>query len=151
MLLSNLLTPQRIRVPMAATDKPGALRELVELVANGSGARPEDLLHAVLDREALLSTGIGHGIALPHGKSPSVNELRVAAGVAASPIPYESLDGDPARLFFLLVGPESEAGPHVKALGRISRLVRNDELRERLLAAPDAEEFYRLLRDAERE
>lgn len=151
MLLSNLLTPQRIRVPMAATDKSGALRELVELVANGSGASPEELLRAVLDREALLSTGIGHGIALPHGKSPLVNELRVSAGVAANPIPYESLDGGPARLFFLLVGPESEAGPHVKALGRISRLVRNDELRERLLAAPDAEEFYRLLRDAERE
>ncbi len=136
---------------MVATDKPGALRELVELVSDGSGATPDELMRAILDREALLSTGIGHGIALPHGKSPSVKELRVSAGIAATPIPYESLDGSPARLFFLLVGPESAAGTHVKALGRISRLVRNDQLRERLLAAPDAEEFYRLLREAERE
>lgn len=149
MLLSQLLTPQRIRVPIVGTDKPSVLRELVEAVADGDTSQVQDLLEAVSEREAVLSTGVGYGVALPHGRSPRVDELRVSAGVAPRPIPYDSLDGEPVRLFFLLVGPESEAGAHVKALSRITRLVRLQPLRERLLQARTGEEFHRLLREAE--
>jgi mannitol/fructose-specific phosphotransferase system IIA component (Ntr-type) len=148
-LLSQLLTPQRIRVPIVGTDKPAVLRELVEAVADRDAEQVEDLLGAVTEREAVLSTGVGYGVALPHGRSPRVDELRVSAGVSPRPIPYESLDGEPVRLFFLLVGPESEAGAHVKALSRITRLVRQQPLRERLLQAKSGEEFHRLLREAE--
>lgn len=149
MLLSQLLTPQRIRVPIVGTDKASILRELVEALADGDTGQVEDLLEAVREREAVLSTGVGYGVALPHGRSAGVDELRVSAGVAPGPIPYDSLDGEPVRLFFLLIGPESEAGAHVKALSRITRLVRQLPLRERLLQAASAEEFHRHLREAE--
>jgi len=148
-LLSHLLTPQRIRVPLVAADKHAALRELVSAVAGGNGVAAEELLQAVEARELVLSTGIGHGVALPHGRSGLIDDLRVSAGVTASPIEYGSLDGAPVRLIFLLVGPESEAGLHVKALSRITRLVRQPLVRERLLGAASGEEFHRYLREAE--
>lgn len=149
MLLSNLLIPQRIRVPLSATDKSGALRALVEIVAGGTDATADGLMRSVEEREQLLSTGIGHGVAIPHGKSDAVNELRVAAGVTAAPIAFDALDGNPVRLIFLLVGPESASGEHVRALSRISRIVREASVREALIAAKGPDDFYRLLRDAE--
>jgi mannitol/fructose-specific phosphotransferase system IIA component (Ntr-type) len=148
-LLSQLLTPQRIRIPLAAADKSAALRELVGILAPDDQVAAADLLLAVEEREAVLSTGIGHGVAIPHGRSGCVGEVRVSAGVSPAPIEYGSLDGAPVRLFFLLVGPESEAGTHVRALSRISRLVRQPLVRERLVGAVTNEEFHRLLREAE--
>jgi len=148
-LLSQLLTPQRIRVPLTAADKPAVLRELVETLANGDQLPVEDLLQAVEEREQVLSTGIGHGVAIPHGRSGRLADLRIAAGVAREPIEFGSLDGEPVRLVFLLVAPESEAGVHVKALSRITRLVRQPLVRERLMRAASGEEFVRILREAE--
>jgi PTS system nitrogen regulatory IIA component len=125
------------------------LRELVEALANGDQVRVEDLLQAVEEREQVLSTGIGHGVAIPHGRSGRLADLRIAAGVAREPIEFGSLDGEPVRLVFLLVAPESEAGVHVKALSRITRLVRQPLVRERLMRASNGEEFVRILREAE--
>jgi mannitol/fructose-specific phosphotransferase system IIA component (Ntr-type) len=125
------------------------LRELVEAVANGDRDAAADMLQAVEEREAVLSTGIGFGVAIPHGRSGRLGDLRMSAGLAAAPIEYDSLDGQPVRLLFLLVGPESEAGAHVKVLSRITRLVRQPLVRERLMHAPTAEEFHRHLRGAE--
>lgn len=149
MLLTELLTPERIRIPLEGQTKDDLLRELVDVVADTSAADREDVLRAVREREAVLSTGIGHGVAIPHGKSAALGELRMAAGRAAAPVDFDALDGQSVSLFFLLVGPESAAGPHIKALSRISRLVRNDEVRQRLIAAPTAEEFLDALREAE--
>ncbi len=149
MLLSDLVSPDRIRVPLAGRDKEAVLNELVAVVADGGG-QFDDILRAVRAREAVLSTGIGYGVAIPHGKSPTLPDLRLAAGVAVEPIGFESLDGQPVRLFFLLVGPESASGAHVKALSRISRLVRREPFRQRLLQSRDPVEFYRFLCDAER-
>src|SRR6185503_10677907 len=146
--LSELLTPDRIRVPLRAQNKDGVLRELVELLVGGNGAAP-DVLQAVLERERQFPTGIGYGVAVPHGKTPALANLIAVAGTAPTPVPYETVDGEPVRLFFLLAGPESQAGAHVKALSRISRLVRREPIRARLLAANDATEFYRILCDAE--
>jgi mannitol/fructose-specific phosphotransferase system IIA component (Ntr-type) len=150
LLLTELLTVDRIKIPLEAQTKDDLLRELVAVVA-GNVAAPEqdDVLRAVREREAVLSTGIGHGVAIPHGKSAAVGGLRMAAGRAAVPLDFDALDGQPVSLFFLLVGPESAAGPHIKALSRISRLVRRDEVRERLVAAGTAEEFFRALQEAE--
>jgi len=166
--LSELLTPERIRVPIHAQNKEGVLRELVEfLVAGGggggggsggsggsggtggNGAAP-DVLQAVLERERQFPTGIGYGVAVPHGKTPALANLVAVAGTARTPVPYETVDGEPVRLFFLLAGPESQAGAHVKALSRISRLVRREPIRARLVAASDADEFYRIICEAER-
>lgn len=149
MLLSQLLIPQRIRVPLAAADKASALRELVGIVADGSPSSAEDLLQAVEERERVLSTGIGHGVAIPHGRSGRLTDLRVSAGVARHPIEFGSLDGAPVRLVFLIVAPESEAGAHVKALSRITRLVRQPLVRERLIGAATSDDFHRCLREAE--
>lgn len=150
MLLTDLLTIDRIRIPLQAKTKDELLRELVALVTGGSSeSEQEDVLRAVRERESVLSTGIGYGVAIPHGKSSAVRELSMAAGRSAEPIEFDALDGQPARLFFLLVGPESAAGPHIKALSRISRIVRRDDVRARLVAATDEASFLRALEDAE--
>ena len=149
-LLTDLLTPERIKIPLVSTTKDDLLVELVELAAERAEVQDsEEVLRAVQDREEVLSTGIGHGVAIPHGKSSSVNGLVLVAGVAREGIDFEALDGRPVNLFFLLVGPESAAGQHVKALSRISRLLRRESFRLRLIAAPDADEFYAVLSEAE--
>lgn len=150
MLLTELVTPQRIKVPLQSTSKDDLLRELVELLARTDGVKDvDDVLRAVRERETVLSTGIGSGVAIPHGKSSAVSRLRLVAGTTGEAVDFDALDGQPVRLFFLLVGPETAAGPHIKALSRISRLVRKESVRENLLAAGDADEFYRVLRTAE--
>ena len=150
MLLSELLSIDRIKIPLESQTKDDLLRELVGVAAAPAGqpAR-DDVLRAVREREAVLSTGIGHGVAIPHGKSSAVGDLRMAAGRSAAPVDFDALDGQPVSLFFLLVGPESAAGPHIKALSRISRLVRKDEVRDKLVAAQTAQEFMDALKEAE--
>ncbi len=150
MLLTDLLTPERIRVPLRARSKDDLLRELVQVVSDSD--RPDaaaEVLRAVREREAVLSTGIGNGVAVPHGKCAAVPDLRIAAGRTEQPVDFDALDGQPVSLFFLLVGPESAAGPHIKALSRISRLVRKDTVRQQLLAAATADEFYAAMKAAE--
>lgn len=149
MLLSELVTPEHVVVPMEARDKAGALEELTRHLVASSGGVYEDVLRAIAEREEVLSTGIGFGVAIPHGKSPTVKELSVVCGASPTPITYGSIDGEPVRLFFLIVGPESSAGQHVKVLSRIARLVRHDSLRARLLSARNAAEFHQALLEAE--
>lgn len=149
MRLSDLLTPDHIRIPLAATTKGGVLRELVEAAVSGNGHTAEEVLGAILQREREFPTGIGYGVAVPHGRTPALSGLVTVAGTTPAPVPYETVDGEPVRLFFLLAGPESTAGDHVKVLSRISRLVRREPIRARLLAARSPEEFHRALCDAE--
>src|SRR5688500_16086705 len=149
-LLTELLTVDRVRVPLGSRTKSDVLRELVELAATRRNADSvESMLAAVREREQVLSTGIGGGVAIPHGKTPHVDQLMLAAGVARDAIDFDALDGQPVHLFFLLVGPESASGAHVKALSRISRLLRRDRLRTDLLAAPTAEAFLDVIRRSE--
>lgn len=149
-LLSDMLASVRVKVPLEATTKEEVLRELVAmLVGDQCVGDPEAVFRVVLEREQVLSTGIGHGVALPHGKSDACSELAIAAGVTREPVDFDALDDEPVRLVFLLVGPESAAGAHIKALSRISRLVRRPELREGLLRADDPDAFLAALRQAE--
>lgn len=150
MLLTDLLTLERIKIPLQSSTKEDVLRELVQVLTRNDGVEePEEVLRAVREREAVLSTGIGNGVAIPHGKSAMVPELMMAAGRTASPVEFDSLDGQPVRLLFMLVGPETAAGPHIKALSRISRLIRNDAVRNLLIKARTPEEFYLGLQEAE--
>ena len=158
MLLSELLSAERVRVPLTGRTKNDVLRELVGLIAPASSSArsnarhdldPESILASVKERESVLSTGIGGGVAIPHGKTPHVDQLVLAAGVSPTPVDFDALDGKPVQLFFLLVGPESAAGAHVKALSRISRLLRRESLRAGLVASRSAAEFLRLVRDSE--
>ena len=108
------------------------------MAAAEPGVEAERLLQVLVERENLQSTGIGDGVAIPHGKLPGLS--RLLAGFARSPrgVDFESIDGQPTYLFFVLVAPESSTGAHLKALARISRVFKDPEFRRRLLAAPDA-------------
>ena len=149
MLLSQLLAPDRITVPLASRDKSSVLRELVDLLVKASGGDADDILHSVRDREECQSTGFGYGVAIPHARTATVAELNMVAGLAPDPIEYGALDGQPVRLIFLLVGPESAAGAQVRALARIARLVRRDAVRDRLIKAASAEQFHQALLESE--
>ncbi len=150
MLLTELLSADRVKVPLSSRTKNEVLEELVNLAADG---RPEAdaaaILASVREREQVLSTGIGSGVAIPHGKTPHIDQLVLTAGVAREAIDFDALDGKPVRLFFLLVGPESASGAHVKALSRISRLLRREQLRSDLMAAPNPEAFLQIIQDSE--
>ncbi|HUF35392.1 MAG TPA: PTS sugar transporter subunit IIA [Gemmatimonadales bacterium] len=149
MLLTEMLTPDRVVVPLVARDKHGIIVELAERLVVGAGGEAEDVVRAVEERESVLSTGIGFGVAIPHARSSAVRELAIVSGVSAAPVPYDSIDGEPVRLFFLIVGPEASAGLHVKILSRIARLVRRDGVRRHLVEARTPDEFYHVLLDAE--
>lgn len=149
-LLSDLLSRTRVKIPLESTSKEALLRELVEVLEGDRCVEDsESVLRVVQEREAVLSTGIGNGVAIPHGKSGACSRLSIAAGVSAEPVDFDALDDQPVRLVFLLVGPESAGGEHIKALSRIARLVRQPELRQRLIDASDSTQFLETLRAAE--
>lgn len=150
--LARLLSPERVTLPLEAGDKEGIIRELAGVLTRSVGAadRSEELAEAVLEREAVLSTGIGGGVALPHARTTVVSELLLAAGTTTpGGVDFEALDGRPVRLVFMLAGPVESAGDHVKALSRLSRLLARSELRRSLAECTDADEFLAVLREAE--
>ena len=115
MKIMDFLSPKAINVDLRAKDKRGVIREMVDLLAGaGEVKNKEELARILMDRETLGSTGIGQGIGIPHGKSPRVKKLVAAFGVSKKGVEYESLDGEPVYIFFLLVAPEESAGPHLK-------------------------------------
>jgi PTS system nitrogen regulatory IIA component len=148
-LLTELLTPDRLVVPLAARDKRAAISELARHLVDRAGGDFDQVLGAIEERESVLTTGIGFGVAIPHARSAAVKELTVVGGVSEAAVPFDSIDGEPVRLFFLIVGPDASAGLHVKILSRIARLVRRENVRQRLVDARTPDEFYRILVDAE--
>lgn len=150
MRLSELLTPQAINARLRAGTKRDAIAELVALLesAHGIDSRGE-ILDRVLRREAMMSTGIGNGVAIPHGKAKSADRLVASCGVAPQGIDFESIDGEPATLFVLLVAPESGGAMHVKVLANISRLLKEDSVRRSLREAGSADAFLAALKAAE--
>src|SRR3982751_807968 len=131
MRLSDILKPQDIKIPLEAKTKTEAIGELVNLLAaNGEVTDPKKVLEAVLDREATRTTGIGNGLAIPHGKCAGVGGLVMAIGKAATPIDFQAIDGRPVTLIWLLGSPPDQTGQHIHALARISRLVTIEKLRQ---------------------
>ena len=146
MRLTDILDPRCIKVPLTATDKRGAIEELVRAMAECSVVKdPQSLLQAVLDREAIRTTGIGHGLATPHGKSPAVGDLAMAIGKAEHPIDFQSVDSKPVTLVILLASPPDKALPHIQALARISRLMTIEPFRNALEKAANAQEVYDII------
>ncbi len=146
MTVTKILQPTCVKVPLEGKDKKSVITELVDLL-DGSGALldREMALNAVLVREQTKSTGIGSGIAIPHGKCAAVKELVMAIGLASEAIDFESVDGKPVKIIFLLVSPANQTGPHIQALAKISRLMLDAEFKEELEGASSAEEVYELL------
>lgn len=152
MLLTQILQPACIKAPLDSKTKDAAIKELVDLLAdNGQLSNREDALEAVMAREATRSTGIGSGIAIPHGKSSAAKELVMAIGIAAEPIEFESIDNKPVQIIVLLVSPPDQTGPHIQALARISRLLLDAQFKSRLEKARSAEEVYSLISAKETE
>lgn len=146
MRLSDIIKPVNIRVPLAAGDKQSAIEELVGiLAASGDVTDPAKVKSAVLEREATRTTGIGNGLAIPHGKSPGATTLTMAIGKPASPIDFQSIDGRPVWLIWLLASPPDQTGPHIHALARISRLMTIDKFRRELQGADTAQKVYDLI------
>jgi PTS system nitrogen regulatory IIA component len=146
MKVTDFLKPELILGDLAADTKPAVLAELSQHLARQvSGVDAESLRRVLEERELLASTAIGDGIAIPHGKLDSVGQLLGALGRARQGIEFESIDGKPTHLVFMLVAPASSTGVHLKALARLSRLFRDADFRQRLLGAEDAAGMYRVI------
>jgi nitrogen PTS system EIIA component len=143
------ILPERSIVPdLRGGTKLDVLTELADVVAeSGAGIAKSRLVDVLLEREKLGSTAIGEGIAIPHGKLPNLEGVVAAFGRSREGVDFASLDGGPTRLFFLLVAPEDSSGAHLKALARVSRLLRNKEFRDRLLEANGREDLFRAIRE----
>ena len=143
MRLVEFLPLEMVFTELKADRKPALLVELAEACAGYSDeVDPEVLVRVLRDRERLGSTGVGDGVALPHGKLPGLSKLLVGFGRSPAGVDFESQDGQPAHLFFLLVAPEDSSGQHLKALARISRICKSAGFRERLLQASDRAALY---------
>lgn len=147
MKILEALSTNTINVDLNARDKKGILDELVAPVARMTGVPHEELVRVLLERERLGSTGIGGGIGIPHGKLKALPSLVVGFGLSRRGVAFESMDGRPTHLFFLLLTPENEAGLHLKLLARISRLLKNDEFKTQLMQAGTPEEVVDLIRE----
>ena len=150
MELSKYLSVDRIRVPLSAADKTAAITELVDVLAATDGLIDRDVvLDAVLKREAERSTGIGYGLAIPHGKSGGCNKLVMAAGQPAEPIDFQSIDGRPVKFIVLLVSPPDQTGPHIQALAKIIRLMNIEQFRMKIESVTTAQELHEAISAAE--
>ena len=150
MTLMEILSGKSIIVGLKGQSKQEILEELVDALEVGDKITDrEKVLEAVFQREEIMSTGIGHGIAIPHGKSEYVKELGGVLGIKTEGVEFDSLDGQPTFIFFLLVSPMDVSGPHIKALARISRLLKGEDFRKELIACPDNETAIRTLEEEE--
>lgn len=151
MKILDILTSEALVAPdLSGADKTAVLRELAEHLAAQRPAEAIDagrLVDVLWERERLGSTAIGDGIAIPHGKMPGLTGVVGAFGRHAKGVDFDSLDGSPTHLFFLLVAPEDSVGQHLKALARVSRLLKDRAFRERLVGAGDRAELFRLIRE----
>lgn len=146
MRLTEILREDCVKVPLEADSKEGAIYELVDLLAAKTGITAVDeLKKAVWQRETTRTTGIGHGIGIPHGKAPGVDRLRMAIGRPKQPIEFRAIDGRPVDLIILLASPADQTGPHIQALAKISRLLTDETLRAALKAAPTGTDLYNLI------
>ncbi|MCA9544911.1 MAG: PTS sugar transporter subunit IIA [Myxococcales bacterium] len=146
MRIADFLDRQAIEADLGASNKPGVLRELVGLLLRvNPGLDPNQLVETLLKREKLQSTGIGDGFAIPHGKSDAVPGIIACVGRSKAGVDFQSLDGQPTHLFFTLLVPSDQQGMHLKALARISRLLKEPNVREGLLEAADADAMFELL------
>jgi PTS system nitrogen regulatory IIA component len=154
MKIVDFVRPELIVPELQARDKAEVIRELADHLAahvggvgGGKGLDREQLAKVLMERERLASTAIGEGVAIPHGKLDAVGKLVACVGRAPQGVDFDSMDGRPTHLFFVLVAPENSTGVHLKALARISRLFKDPEFRTRLMQAKSGEELYKVISD----
>ncbi len=145
MKIVDFLAPEAVLPDFAGGSAAEVLAELCRPAAAALHLEPDRLLHALLDREKLGSTGVGEGVAIPHCKLAAVPAIRASFARAPAGVDFRAIDGKPVRIFVALFAPENSSGIHLKALSRISRLFRIPAFREAILAAPGAAEIHRLI------
>ena len=150
MKISEILDKKAIKIGMSAVTKEDTLKELVKILAQIEDiGDPDGIIKALIERENLGSTGIGQGIAIPHGKTDKVKRLVAVLGISKSGVNFDALDGEPVYIFFLLVAPKATAGPHLKALAQISRLLRDSYFCELIRKCKTEEDVFNLIKNEE--
>jgi PTS system nitrogen regulatory IIA component len=151
MKIMDFLSPETLCVPLSAKTKKEVIEDLVDvLIKAGKLTEKKKVIQVLMDREEMGSTGIGQGIAIPHGKTDSVQNLTAAFGVSQSGIPFDALDGEPVHLVFLLVAPEWQAGAHLKALARIAAFLKDKQYRRTLLTAKTPGDVLKVIEEEEK-
>ena len=150
MKIGEILTPELVVTGLKGGSKNEIIDAMIDLVAKSPKVLDkEKVRNAIYEREKIMSTGVGNGFAIPHGKTDAVSDIVAAFAVTAEPIDYQSLDEKPVRLVFLLVGKDNMVGPHIKLLSRISRLMNKEEFRKRLTEITSAQEILETFRSEE--
>ncbi len=150
MKISEILDKRAIKIEVSSITKEDALKELVEVLAKVEDiGDPKGIVKALIDRENLGSTGIGQGIAIPHGKTDKVKRLIAVLGISKNGVNFDALDGEPVYIFVLLVAPKATAGPHLKALAQISRLLRDTYFCELLRKCKTEDEVFNIIKTEE--
>jgi PTS system nitrogen regulatory IIA component len=147
MKILDVLPKEAIIADLKARDKHGVLKELVAPIASLTDLESDRILRVLMERERLGSTGIGNGIGIPHGKLKELENLILGFGLSRRGVDFESMDGRPTHIFFTLVTPENSTGLHLKLLARISKILKHDPFRERLLRAADRDEIYTVIQE----
>ena len=151
MKILDVLQKETILSDLKSQDKKGIIEELVTPVARIAEVNHEDLVRVLMDRERLGSTGIGGGIGIPHGKLKELESLALGFGLSRKGIDFESMDGLPTHIFFLLVTPENSTGLHLKLLARISKILKHEPFREKLLNAASSDEIFSIIEEEDDE
>ncbi|MFH1593142.1 MAG: PTS sugar transporter subunit IIA [Candidatus Omnitrophota bacterium] len=148
MKIADFISKKAVTVLLKSKDKKGVIVELTDLIIKSGAVKPKDkkeLIEILTDRESLGSTGIGLGIAIPHGKSPKITNLIGAVGISKGGVNFDSLDGEPVYIFFMLLASQESAGPHLKALAHISRLLKDKYFRDLLKNAESDKELFDII------
>ncbi len=151
MNILDILDERSILVDLKSADKKGVLDELVDPIASIAGLDHDELVGVLMDRERLGSTGIGGGIGIPHGKVKELESLVLGFGLSRKGVDFESMDNRPTHIFFLLITPENSTGLHLKLLARISKILKNDPFKEKLMNAKDREEVIHIIQEEDDE
>jgi len=151
MKILDVLKKESIISDLKSRDKKGILEELVAPIAIITEINHKDLFRVLMDREKLGSTGIGGGIGIPHGKLKQLESLALGFGLSRKGVDFESMDNQPTHIFFLLVTPENSTGLHLKMLARISRILKHDNFKEKLLNAASSDEIFSIIKEEDDE
>jgi len=150
MKLTDYIKPENIETDLIAEDKEEVIEELVEKLAGNTDCCDMDKVYqAVMDREKDGSTGLEKGVAIPHAKCDDIDRLRIVIGISEKGIDFDSQDGKPSHIFFLMIAPSSEAGPHVQAIARIVKMIGIEGVSEKLIKAGNAEKLLEVISDVE--
>ena len=149
-MVAEYLPKRAIKINLNASDKHAVISELVDLLCDVYALKDKnEILNSILEREEMMSTGVGYGVAIPHAKIGSVSSPKMVSGLSRKGIDFDSIDGEPVKIFFLLISPKNGSGEHVRILSELSRILNNPEAREKVLSAETDKDFLETVKSYE--